>query len=148
MGPLEARAKPEVGQGVEDHRGIGLAVQAFQDDLDPSSEILRRATLAEVIRADGKGDHVRAVNQGFGQLMVEDVGRRCHGCAAVDEAGRRILDLKSTEEPCHVGRTRVGRPQAVDRAVAQCHIEKRGPAIGWQCSVDHVSTVPTKTNVR
>jgi hypothetical protein len=52
----KAWGRRHVRQGIENHRGVGLPVEPFEDDLDASRKIVRATTLAQVVRTDRERD--------------------------------------------------------------------------------------------
>ncbi len=125
LGRTEAGAKGHVRKLVDDDGGLGLAMEAFEDDLDPAGKVLWAEPSSEIVRADGKRHQVRTLEDGLRNLLRQHVGGGRHAGAAIQKASGGILVTKTIEEPRDVVPGWAAGAQAVDGAVAQSYIRQR-----------------------
>lgn len=62
-------AERHVRKQVDDHAGLGLAMEAFEDDLDPAGKVLWAEPSSEIVWANGKRHQVRTLENGLRNLL-------------------------------------------------------------------------------
>jgi hypothetical protein len=130
--PAETRGHRQVGNQIHDGDRRRLVAQAPEERFEILLVRRHRHPRGDVIRSDRERDQVRAQPDRPVELAQQHVGRGRAARAQIDDARVRISGAQALVQPAHEVAAGARGADALDRAVAEGHVQHRRAAVGGQ----------------